>query len=261
MSDYARFDHDVHEVRRFAGHPLLERAAAASRERFPSLDEFAASPDDYLDAWTRASIDARGLEFEYERALADQAQRHRKAAALWLAACPPLYRAATLDDDPARIPLVDAWFTASRRALTLHLVGPVGVGKTHLAAAVAAEYAARTAARPRFWSIARLLEDLRPGGDDAAWQQASSAQLVILDDLQAANPTAWAREKFLALVDARTSNELRTICTTNAPWQSLVSAWGEPAMDRLTLRSATIEMRGDSRRRPVDLTAAAGEDE
>ena len=122
-------------------------------------------------------------------------------------------------DSPAAIALrfahePDGW---------LVLTGPSGGGKTHLAAAIANERIAN--GEPvLFMVVPDLLDGLRasysagegePGFDDL-FEQVRSAPLLILDDIDAAAPSDWAREKLFQLVNARYNATLPTVFTCAA---------------------------------------------
>ncbi|MCA9858453.1 MAG: ATP-binding protein [Thermomicrobiales bacterium] len=106
--------------------------------------------------------------------------------------------------------------------LVLH--GAVGVGKTHLAAAVANAYAARNAqAAVYFRVVPDLLDQLRATFDpengvayDERFQQIRNANLLVLDDLGTEHTTAWASEKLFQIINHRYNEQLPTVITSNA---------------------------------------------
>lgn len=106
--------------------------------------------------------------------------------------------------------------------LVLH--GGVGVGKTHLAAAIANAYASRNPqASVYFRVVPDLLDQLRATFDpdngvayDDRFQQIRNANLLILDDLGTENSTPWASEKLYQLINHRYSEQTSTVITTNS---------------------------------------------
>ena len=106
--------------------------------------------------------------------------------------------------------------------LVLH--GGVGVGKTHLAAAIANAYASRNLqASVYFRVVPDLLDQLRATFDpetgvayDERFQQIRNANLLVLDDLGTENSTAWASEKLFQLINHRYNEQLPTVVTSNA---------------------------------------------
>jgi hypothetical protein len=145
-------------------------------------------------------------------------------------------------------------------ALTLLLVGEFGVGKTYAAAGVANEFAARAFRRGTrgqlpvgWWTVAGLLDDLRPSNPDAeaVWYRAKTVPLAVLDDLALTRPTEWAVERVWMLVNARVSAGLRQVVTMSAEWAPLVQTWGGGTMDRLREGAYSVVITGRSRRLPL----------
>jgi len=103
----------------------------------------------------------------------------------------------------------------------LVLEGTYGCGKTHLAAAIANERLNR-GDLVLFITAPDLLDYLRstygPSSEvsyDQMFDRIRSAQLLVIDDLGAENPSAWAQEKLFQLLDHRYTHKLPTVITTN----------------------------------------------
>lgn len=171
----------------------------------------------------------------------------------WTKTVPPIFTSARVE----RLSPVEqhqqevAGFVASD-AMTMFLAGPVGTGKSYAAWAVGHLAVARD---PRAlvlgWSTPRLLVEMRPGGNDTAFDRACTADLLILDDIAAAKPTDWSAEQLYSIAEARTASGKRTVITTNASYDDLCQTWGEPMMDRWRHKSVTAVFRGKSRRQPL----------
>jgi len=106
--------------------------------------------------------------------------------------------------------------------------GPSGCGKTHLAAAVANARIDR--GEPAlFMVVPDLLDHLRASYDttdegmgfEELFEQVRNAPLLLLDDIDAAAGTAWAREKLFQVVNHRYNAELPTVFTCTARPQQL----------------------------------------
>ncbi len=106
----------------------------------------------------------------------------------------------------------------------LVLVGDVGCGKTHLAAAIKnrrAEHDDPTL----FMTVPDLLDYLRatyaPSSDvtyDRGFDAIRNAPVLVLDDYGAHSSTAWAEEKLFQLLNYRFNARLPTVITTNVPF-------------------------------------------
>jgi DNA replication protein DnaC len=118
------------------------------------------------------------------------------------------------------------------------LYGNSGVGKTHLALAIANE-ALRRGLRLIFITVPDLLDYLRAAyspqsGDnyDQRFETLCRVPLLVLDDLGAESPTAWAQEKLFQLINRRYHGRLATVFTTNLPLDSLNERLASRLQDR-----------------------------
>lgn len=103
----------------------------------------------------------------------------------------------------------------------LILFGNYGVGKTHLAAAIA-NTALRRHFRVLFSIVPDLLDHLRttfgPSSEvayDDRFEMIRDVPLLILDDLGTENTTPWAREKLFQIINHRYNYALSTVITSN----------------------------------------------
>lgn len=105
----------------------------------------------------------------------------------------------------------------------LYIWGPVGAGKSHLAAAVAHQVAAQ-ARSVAYATAGGLLAYLRAGFSDGSADRRLLAlqgvELLVLDDMgaqRAAAAGSWAAEQLFELLNARYLHERPTILTSNLP--------------------------------------------
>ncbi|MGE5233276.1 MAG: ATP-binding protein [Acidobacteriota bacterium] len=101
-------------------------------------------------------------------------------------------------------------------------IGPPGVGKTHLAAAVLAEVIQRYGVRGRFVDFTSLIFQIQstfdPGSPESkhdVLDPVVGAELLVLDELGAQKPTAWVTDTLYYILNARYTRRLPTLFTTN----------------------------------------------
>jgi DNA replication protein DnaC len=99
--------------------------------------------------------------------------------------------------------------------------GSYGVGKTHLAAAIANTVLQRGEG-VLFVIVPDLLDHLRAGfapeqqhSYDERFDRIRKAPLLVLDDLGTEQTTPWAREKVYQLINHRYNEQLATVFTSN----------------------------------------------
>ena len=110
----------------------------------------------------------------------------------------------------------------------LYLAGPTGVGKTHLAVAIAGQ-AEKQGLRPTFWRVPDLLDRLRNGFETGSkstfydqFMAVKESHLLILDDFGSHSATDWSIEKLYELICHRSDRALPTVITTQYMlWEGL----------------------------------------
>lgn len=172
------------------------------------------------------------------------------SAERWQRMVPPKYRGATLDLLEAKPrELLSEWAFGPEGRNVL-VAGPVGVGKTFAAFAAVRPFV-EAGSSVVFWPTVRLLDALRPGGDDLAYTTAMACDLLVLDDLGAERVTDWSAERFYAIVNERWMYDRPIIVTTNAASSDeLANLTGERLRSRLLgHRDVVVRLAGDDRRR------------
>ena len=123
----------------------------------------------------------------------------------------------------------------------LVIVGPVGVGKTHLAVAILAELVDTMGARGVFCDFTDLLARIQASfsrgseeSEDEILAVYREADLLVLDELGARRPTDWARDVLYGLLNTRYNRNRISILTTN-----YTDAPEKPGGETLELRVGT----------------------
>jgi DNA replication protein DnaC len=119
----------------------------------------------------------------------------------------------------------------------LVLSGPVGCGKTHLAAAIKNERDER-GFQTLFKTAPDLLDYLRatyaPDSNvtyDRGFDAIRNADVLVLDDYGAHSSTPWAEEKLIQLLNYRFNARFPTVITTNKPLDRVALTAGVPTQE------------------------------
>lgn len=145
--------------------------------------------------------------------------------------------------------MISSWWERGPRALVI--AGPSRTGKTHAAYAITNAVNA-AGGWVHATTAAGLSRALKPGGDVLAWNYASTANLLMLDDLGRERVTDWWMEQLQDLVDERCSNERRLIVTCNsdpsaeAAFATLSERYGDPLAERLIDDGGIVVFDGPS---------------
>jgi len=117
----------------------------------------------------------------------------------------------------------------------LLLMGPCGVGKTHLAVAALRQLIAR-GHDARFYDYRELLKELQasydpdhPISEMGVLEPVLKAEVLLIDDIGASKPSAWALETVGHILNKRYNESRVTLLTTNY----LDAAEGSPMGQRL----------------------------
>lgn len=143
----------------------------------------------------------------------------------------------------------------------LYLCGPVGTGKSGLAAAVA-NAAIEAGVLTLYRAVPDLLDYLRSTFAPAAaaeydetFEQVKTVDLLVLDDLGTEKPSAWVAEKLVQIIDYRYREGLRLIVTSNLDLAALMSRFeqtedqcGQRIVSRLAHMCALVNVSGKALR-------------
>ena len=130
------------------------------------------------------------------------------------------------------------------------LLGNVGVGKTHAAAAMAYRSHVEHGRTLIFRSAPLLLDGMRPGrdGSEQSRDRAIRVDLLVIDDLGSEKTSDWTGEQLGIVVDERYRDCRPTIVTSNLGPDRLRESIGERAWSRLYEGAVRHTIGGDDRR-------------
>ena len=158
--------------------------------------------------------------------------------------------------------VLDDFVTIEGRGLLL--VGPVGVGKTHLAVAVLRELMDRYQIGGLFYQFGALLRRIQDSynpisqtSEMTVLQPVFEAEVLVLDELGASKPTDWVRDTMMQIINTRYNDKRMTLFTTNYSdkrndkdtSETLEDRIGVPLRSRLYEMCRAVEIVGDDYRK------------
>jgi DNA replication protein DnaC len=106
----------------------------------------------------------------------------------------------------------------------LLFLGPTGVGKTHLAVAVLRELMLRKGVECLFYDFRDLLKEIQDSYNPVSQtselrilQPVLDVEVLLLDELAAANPSDWVKETLAYIINSRYNQKQVTLITTTLP--------------------------------------------
>ena len=147
----------------------------------------------------------------------------------------------------------------------LLLMGPVGVGKTHLAVAILHGLIEK-GVPCLFYEFGALLKEIQDSYNKVSNTSEMSvlspvyqAEVLVLDELGASKPTDWVRDTMMNIIGKRYNDKRLTIFTTNytdvrrqPTEETLEDRVGVRLRSRLYEMCRTVEIEGDDYRRQLD---------
>lgn len=134
----------------------------------------------------------------------------------------------------------------------LLLIGPIGVGKTHLAVGIMQELIRSKGVHCRFCDYRELLKEIQNSYNPTVQateleilQPVFQAEVLVLDELGAVKPTEWVWDTVSHILNTRYNDKRTTIITTNFSDQ----AAGQLSGPRAAAREETLGDRIGERMR------------
>ena len=141
-------------------------------------------------------------------------------------------------------------------------IGPVGIGKTHLAVSILKGLTERGFSC-LFYEFGSLLKEIQDSynpntkaSELAVLAPVLNAEVLVLDELGASKPTDWVRDTMAHVINTRYNDNKATIFTTNYPddrnserEETLEDRIGVRLRSRLYEMCKTIEMKGTDYRK------------
>ncbi len=143
---------------------------------------------------------------------------------------PPRYQECALENFAALTPKLSLAKTMASHFVEnyplvdcgLLILGPCGVGKTHLAVSILQALILRHGVRCVFYDFRELVKSIQssfnPVVKTTEWQilePVLQSAVFILDDLGAERPTEWVRDTFAYIINHRYNQKRTTIITSN----------------------------------------------
>jgi DNA replication protein DnaC len=120
----------------------------------------------------------------------------------------------------------------------LLLIGPVGVGKTHLAVGMMKELILNKGIACLFYDYRELLKQIQNSYNDSVkatelevLRPVFETEVLVLDELGAVKPTEWVWDTVSLILNTRYNDNRTTIITTNYPDDPGQEPYGNPASE------------------------------
>lgn len=134
----------------------------------------------------------------------------------------------------------------------LLLIGPIGVGKTHLAVGLVKELIYQKGAKCLFYDYRELLKEIQNSYNSSVQttemdvlRPVFEAEVLVLDELGAVKPTEWVWDTVSHILNTRYNDKRTTIITTNYRDLPPGGTDGEPGRHSSASRSTREETLGD----------------
>lgn len=146
------------------------------------------------------------------------------------------------------------------------LMGPVGVGKTHLAVAIIRDLIEKQGRSCLFYEFGALLKEIQNSWNPVSQtselkvlEPVFESDVLVLDELGASKPTDWVRDTMMQIINTRYNDKKLTIFTTNyfdthrrEGDETLEDRIGVRLRSRLYEMCKTVQIEGEDYRKKFD---------
>jgi chromosomal replication initiation ATPase DnaA len=147
---------------------------------------------------------------------------------------------------------VRGWFAETELLPAPALWGLGGRGKSHLLAAICVRLINERDVAAMVTSTRSLLRDLQRFENETergrSWAQATTIDVLLLDDLGAQQVTDWRHDQIADLIEERYAGERPIVVATNYPPSQWERVMDERSASRLRGMTFGVELRGPDRR-------------
>ena len=153
---------------------------------------------------------------------------------------------------------VKEYLPDDKDAAGLLFIGPIGVGKTHLAVGIVRELIRQKSVPCLFYDYRDLLKEIQNSYNPSVNATEMSilkpvfeAEVLVLDELGAVKPTEWVWDTVSLILNTRYNDKRTTVVTTNFPDQppAMVVALGQRDHAARAVREETLGDRIGERMR------------
>ena len=157
-------------------------------------------------------------------------QKNRLERLIQRAKIPVRYESCSFENFDAITPKLDLVKTLAKRFVEdyptidcgLLILGPCGVGKTHLAVSVLKALIYKHELEALFCDFRELLKRIQNSYDPVSQtsevqilEPVLNSEVLVLDDLGSERPTEWVRDTFAYIINTRYNRKLTTLLTSN----------------------------------------------
>ncbi len=133
----------------------------------------------------------------------------------------------------------------------LLLIGPTGAGKTHLAVAIIRELMLTKGVPCLFYDFRDLLKEIQDSYNAVSQtselqvlQPVLDAQVLLLDELAALNPSDWVKDTLGYIINSRYNQKRLTLITTTLPFGSMSAGVRQPSGESVPDVDASLNRYG-----------------